>query len=1233
MSSNSSSKTSASAGFPLLGGGGELGALIRAHDWSQTPLGPIEQWSQSLQTAVGIVLGAVTPLAVYWGDDLILLYNDAWRTLIGVEHPDALGRPAREVLPEVWEEIGPLFEQVLAGQGAVEVREQLLPFRRESRIEEAWFDYSFNPIPGVDGRVGGVLHVARETMEPVRAQRALRESEVLYRTLAANLPGGAAFILDRDLRYVLAEGEALEGAGFTPTAFEGRTLWEALDPAVTEEYEPLFRQALQGKPFAYEHTSHGRHYISRGAPVRDASGAVHHILVVSYDITERKQAEEAMRQSEERFRMAASAAKLGAYARNLQTGEDYWSPEFLAVCGLQPGERLSLRDGIPAAVHPLDRTRVLDEVRARMECVDAPEFSSEHRIVRADGAVRWVRLQGRMEFDAEGRPLSSSGFIMDVTEHKQAEEALRESERQYRILSEVMEIERAKLTTAIDVLPVGVVIADTEGTILSMNETGLRLHGFASSQEMIAHVEEYGKRFELRDLDGTEISREEWPAARAERGEFDQDREVRLGNLKIGGEYDVSYTVVPVRDGRGDLLFFLYVMEDITERKRAEQQLQESVAQFEALYTQMTEGLVLFDPEGHLLDMNHAALAIHGFDSVESLRRHLEELTDVFELFDLEGDFLPTAEWPIGRVLRGESFDAYEVRVRRLDTGRTWIGSYGGTPVYGPEGELLLAIVTLRDVTAQRETEEALRRYTERLRFLHEVDEAILSAGSAQEVAEAVVERVPQLLPDCLRASVVLNHLETDDLSLLAAFSRSEESLLRTGWRGPADGAWESVLEELQEGHTHVVEDLQALPPSSPLMEALQDEGVRAQVYVPLLIHDEFVGTLNLSMIRPGEVSSDQLEVVNELAVQLSIGLEQARLHEEVQRYTEELEALVEQRTAELQAQYAQLEAVLRTTADGFVITDLSGALLHRNPIAQTWLEQVLPASDVARLEEAVRGLARRAESQPDQVLELTGLDLHLKAAPLDRSNGNAGVVVALQDVSSLKDLERMRSQFITDVSHELRTPVTTIALYAQLLEQNHGEKQAQYLAALETESKHLGALIEEIVYFSRIAGGNLELSEERVDLAEVVQGVLAEYRRRVAEQGVALDFATSEPPPTVSADREKLERVFHNLVDNATRYTTEGMILVNVTTAEWSGEIWAMVSVADTGSGIAPEELPHIFERFFRGAPAHQQQISGSGLGLAVAKELVELHGGWITVESQMGEGSTFTVWLPLAP
>ncbi len=182
-------------------------------------------------------------------------------------------------------------------------------------------------------------------------------------------------------------------------------------------------------------------------------------------------------------------------------------------------------------------------------------------------------------------------------------------------------------------------------------------------------------------------------------------------------------TLSLVRDMHGEPDYEIAIVEDITEHKRADAALREALetnernlAQLNAVVNQMTEGLVIFDPQGNLIDMNPAALAIHGFDSVESLRRHLGELPEVFELFDLEGNRLPTPDWPIGRVLRGETFDSYEVRVRRPDSGRTWIGSYGGTPVYGRNGEMLLAIVTTRDVTDRKRSEQALRESEQRVR-------------------------------------------------------------------------------------------------------------------------------------------------------------------------------------------------------------------------------------------------------------------------------------------------------------------------------------------------------------------------------------------------------------------------------------------------------------------------------------------------------------------------------------
>jgi len=151
---------SPATGPGFLAGGGEMGALMRAHDWSATPLGPAADWPQPLRSAASIMLGATSPMGIYWGADLVLFYNDPWRELIGDKHPHAMGRPAREAFPEIWNTIGPVFAGVMAGAGGSEAREQLLPLDRCGRVGDAWFDYSFSPIPLEDGTVGGVLNLA-----------------------------------------------------------------------------------------------------------------------------------------------------------------------------------------------------------------------------------------------------------------------------------------------------------------------------------------------------------------------------------------------------------------------------------------------------------------------------------------------------------------------------------------------------------------------------------------------------------------------------------------------------------------------------------------------------------------------------------------------------------------------------------------------------------------------------------------------------------------------------------------------------------------------------------------------------------------------------------------------------------------------------------------------------------------------------------------------------------------
>jgi signal transduction histidine kinase len=269
-------------------------------------------------------------------------------------------------------------------------------------------------------------------------------------------------------------------------------------------------------------------------------------------------------------------------------------------------------------------------------------------------------------------------------------------------------------------------------------------------------------------------------------------------------------------------------------------------------------------------------------------------------------------------------------------------------------------------------------------------------------------------------------------------------------------------------------------------------------------------------------------------------------------------------------------------------------------------------------------------------MLELTGLDLELSAAPISEPvAGEAATVVAIHDVSHLKALDRIKTRFVSNVSHELRTPATTIKLYADLM-QRHPERWEEYATVLAQEANRQARLVEDILEISRIDAGRMEMNPRPTSLDELANIAIVNYRTLAQERGVTLErrpMNPSEARPVALVDPERMMQVLNNLVANAIYYTPEGG-KVTISTSQERAErrTWATMTVEDTGMGIPEEELSHVFERFFRGEQPQLMQLPGTGLGLAIVKEIIELHGGRVTLESQIGEGTAFTVWLPLA-
>ncbi|HBB31679.1 MAG TPA: two-component sensor histidine kinase [Cyanobacteria bacterium UBA8803] len=235
----------------------------------------------------------------------------------------------------------------------------------------------------------------------------------------------------------------------------------------------------------------------------------------------------------------------------------------------------------------------------------------------------------------------------------------------------------------------------------------------------------------------------------------------------------------------------------------------------------------------------------------------------------------------------------------------------------------------------------------------------------------------------------------------------------------------------------------------------------------------------------------------------------------------------------------------------------------------------------------------------------------------------------------SLEDVEHRRRELVSDLTHELRTPLTVLRGYLEELAEGRIEPTPGVYQQLAKETKRLERLINDLQELSKAEAGYLPIKLAPVNLRPLLESLVQKFSDQLLDDGPVLRLECPEQLPLVLADIDRVEQVLVNLLGNALTYTKAGSIVVRVWPESEGGKgiisrLW--IAVADTGMGIAPEDLPHVFERFWRAEKSRNQNTGGTGIGLAISKRLVELQGGEMEVDSQLGVGSTFRFYLPLA-
>ena len=794
------------------------------------------------------------------------------------------------------------------------------------------------------------------------------------------------------------------------------------------------------------------------------------------------------------------------------------------------------------------------------------------------------------------------------------------------------ELERVRFS--IDRVLDSVLWVGEDGCFIDANDAACRNLGY-SRDDMLSKC--------VADIDPN-FPREVWADHWEEMKRRGAMRIESVHQAKDGRTYPVDI-IVHNMQFRGRHYNFV-VARDITERKRAEEALRRERDLVSQFMETSPVAIVVMDRTGRIVFANAQVWKLTGLAREEVMERVYND--PMWRVIDDDGNPVPDEALPFPQVVRtGRPIFGF-LRTVELPGGQRCILSMNAAPLVDEMDQVDRVVMTVEDVTERIQAQDALRQYAERLRVLHEIDQSILAAESAEDIARSALRHVRQLVP-CQRASVALFDVETGQAEVLTVDCSGETTHLGEGARFSLD-VYGEAIETLRQGKALSVEDVRSLSLPSPLAQALHADGVRSQISVPLVAHGELMGTLNLGSDRLGPFAPADVAIAHEVADELAIGIQQARLYEQVQQHAAELEQRVAERTAELWASETRFRTLFEQAAIGIALIDRDGRVVESNPSLQAMLGYEAGALRGQRFTEKIRhpdGGAVAADvlgemmagrrpyyrSEERYVREDGRLTwINLTVSLVRREDGEPQFAIAMvEDVTERKETQdaliqaeklTIAGKLAASLAHEINNPLQSVigclGLAREVLAA--GEGAGRYLDVAHQELRRVAQIVAQLRDLHRPTG-----SEEReaVDVNAMVEQVLTLTRKKCEERGVEVTLNEMADLPVLTLAPDRVRQVFLNLVLNALDAMPEGGQL-RVDTARTRRPSGVRVSFSDDGEGIPPQVLPQVFDPFYSTKP------DGLGLGLFISRGIVEQHDGHIEVDSQVGKGTSFTVWLP---
>ncbi len=951
-----------------------------------------------------------------------------------------------------------------------------------------------------------------------------------------------------------------------------------------------------------------------GAPGRQQA------ITTLVDITDGNRAEASIRAGHERFQIVARATNDVVWDWDLGTDRLWWNENFEILFGYPPAETEPTIASWTRSLHPDDRDRVVTGIHAAID-LGGYVWAEEYQFRRADGSYADIFDRGYVIRDAQGRPVRMIGAMQDITDRKQIERALRESE--------------GRLRLALDAAQMGTFDWDLSGNTLTWSNWHEALWGF----EPGGFDGTYDAFTARVHPDDTALLDAEVARCISLRAAF--NREFRVvwpdGSIHwIAGRGD--FTFAP--DGRA--VRMRGTAMEVTARKQAEQSLLEHKNRLAAIVDTEPECVKVMDRTGRLLEMNPAGLAMLEVDSLSEAQQS-----------GLAGFLSPADREPfrqlLDRVFRGESGTlAFAITGRRGT--RRWLETHAA-PLRDADGGIYALLGVTRDITEQRKADARIRHLNRVYAVLSEVNETIVRERDPQAMLQAAC-RIAVQQGQFEVAWVGLVDHATGRLGVAAHAGASDDTLalIQSLISGDGNAACAVTLAAFATGRHGICNDIAADPIAAPWRDAAIARGLRAMASLAIKTGARVRGTFNLYSAEAGAFDDEELGLFDELATDISFALD-VHDHDAERRR-------VEQALRESEERFRQLADNVQEV---FWVTDpAKNRMLYVSPAyervwgrscaslydsTRTWLDAVHP-DDRERVVDAAA--TRQTRGEYDEIYRILRPDgtirwIHDRAFPIrDGAGAITRIVGTAEDVSERRQLEEQLrqsqkmdaiGQLAGGVAHDFNNILAAIMMQADLAATTDNPLEArELLNDIKASADRAANLTRQLLAFSR----RQVMQSRQMDLNEIVTAI-AKMLLRILGEDVSLQLTLHPRQLSAVVDPGMLDQVLLNLVVNARDAmpgggrlaidTGEGELTADeaahIPDASPGRHVW--LSVADTGAGIAAEHLPHIFEPFF----TTKESGRGTGLGLATVFGIVRQHGGWLAVETAPGRGTTFRIFL----